>query len=48
MIDTDQKCKDINSFHVRIKSNDRDSDALLMYQLNKFKNLKDFLIANNL
>ena len=48
MIDIDQKCKDIKSFHVRIKSNDRESDALLMYPLNKFNTLKDFLISNNL
>jgi hypothetical protein len=48
MLDTDQKCKDIHSFHVRIKSENRESDALLMYQLNKFSNLKDYLLSSKI
>ena len=46
MFDTDQKCKDIHSFHIRIKSENREFDALLMYQLNKFNNLKAYLSSN--
>jgi hypothetical protein len=48
MFDTDQKCKDIHSFHLRIKSENRESDALLMYHLNKFSNLKNYLFSSKI
>jgi hypothetical protein len=48
MFDTDQKCKDIHSFHLRIKSENRESDALLMYHFSKFSNLKNYLFSSKI
>jgi hypothetical protein len=43
IINQNNSTKNSNAFHVRIKTTNRLEDALLMYDLNKFKCLNDYL-----
>jgi hypothetical protein len=44
IIDSNKAEKNINAFHIRIKTTNRDLDSLLMYDLNKFKTLKQYIL----